>query len=72
VNALATKERPHPGGHRQTEPSAPALFKPAGSTLEDLVLDAWEDLALNGRADCPVCGNTLSRHGCSGCGSELS
>jgi hypothetical protein len=66
VNALATQERP------QTEPSAPKLFQPAGSTLEDAILGAWEDLALNGRADCPVCGDTLTAHGCSGCGSELS
>ena len=72
MNALATQERPHPGGHRQMEPSAPMLFKPAGSTLEDLVLDAWEDLALNGCAECPVCGDALTAHGCSSCGSELS
>ena len=66
MNALATQERP------QTEPSARKLFQPAGSTLEDVVLETWEDLALNGRADCPVCGDALSSHGCDGCGSELS
>jgi hypothetical protein len=66
MNALALEQRP------QTEQSAPRLFEPAGSTLEDLVLDAWEDLAANGSAQCPVCGNSLHPAGCTSCGSVLS
>jgi hypothetical protein len=62
------------------EGSAPKLFESgsvasgdAGArTLEDVVLDVWEDLAMKGGADCPVCGGTLDRaRGCSGCGAEL-
>lgn len=50
----------------------PRLFEPAGSTLEDVVLGAWEDLAARGRARCPVCAGELEPAGCAGCGSELS
>jgi len=66
VSALATQERP------QTPASAPQLFEPAGSTLEDLILGAWEGLALRGEAECVVCGNALQRGGCTSCGSALS
>lgn len=66
MSALATQERP------QTELSSPQLFKPTGSTLEDIVLDAWEDLAVKGVAECPVCGDSLRAAGCGSCGSELS
>ncbi len=66
MSALATQERP------QAAPSAPQLFELAGSTLEDLVLGAWEDLTLRGEAECVVCGNTLITPGCESCGSELS
>jgi hypothetical protein len=68
-------ERPHDEG------SASRLFKtgsvasddPGARTLETVVLDAWEDLAAKGRAECPVCGSSLDRTGaCSGCGAELS
>ena len=31
------------------------LFEPAGSTLEDIVLGAWEDLAARGSTECLVC-----------------
>jgi len=48
------------------------LFESAGSTLEDLVLGAWEDLATAGRARCPVCSGELEVRGCRSCGSELS
>ena len=66
MNALATQERP------QAPPSAPKLFEPAGSTLEDIVLGAWEDLALRGEAECVVCGNALQSRGCTSCGSVLT
>ena len=66
MGTLATDERP------QTGPAAPPLFEPTGSTLEDVILDAWEDLALAKKADCPVCGDSLRPSGCEGCGSELA
>ena len=67
MNALATEERP------QTRQAAPQqLFEPAGSTLEDTILGAWEDLGLRGRTDCPVCGDLLTASGCEGCGSQLA
>ena len=53
--------------------SSPRLFDSAGSTLEDLILGAWEDLALEGRAQCPVCREqVLAVDGCAACGSHLS
>jgi hypothetical protein len=48
------------------------LFESSGSTLEDAILGAWEDLALHGRAECPVCAGELESTGCKVCGSELS
>ena len=50
----------------------PRLFQAAGSTLEDVILGAWEDLAVEGRAECPVCRERLAPAGCSSCGSALS
>lgn len=52
--------------------SAQRLFEPAGSTLEDTILGAWEDLAARGRAECPVCHAEIEPAGCRSCGSELS
>jgi hypothetical protein len=53
--------------------TAQRLFESAGSTLEDTILGAWEDLAARGRAQCPVCrGEVLTADGCEGCGSHLS
>jgi hypothetical protein len=67
MSALALQEQ-----RPQTEQMAPQLFEPAGSTLEDKVLSAWEDLAVRGRAECPVCGDSLQPSGCTSCGSQLS
>jgi hypothetical protein len=53
--------------------SAMRLFQPAGSTLEDLILGAWEDLTAGATAECPVChGRLRMASGCESCGSELS
>jgi hypothetical protein len=54
------------------ELSAPPLFEPPGSSLEDLVLSAWEDLSANSVAECPVCGAEMAPVGCTDCGSQLS
>ncbi len=77
MNALATKERPQTG---RAQPETPHLFEagsPARSSLEDdglegVILRAWEDLAVRGTAECPVCGGTLRHSGCDACGSELA
>jgi hypothetical protein len=56
-----------------TERSALRLFEPSGSTLEDVILGAWEDLMVGGPAECPVCGGRMSAvGGCDGCESDLS
>ena len=57
---------------RQLGRSAAQLFKPSGSTLEDRILGAWEDLGTAGVAECPVCTGKLEPSGCARCGSELS
>jgi hypothetical protein len=57
----------------QTEATRQRLFQPRGRTLEDVILGAWEDLAAGRRAECPVCGGSMSiLRGCDDCGSELS
>jgi hypothetical protein len=67
--AVATEERT---GSAEAGHSG-RLFEAGGSSLEDLVLGAWEDLALHGRAECPVCRmELLTPEGCAHCGSELS
>jgi len=43
-----------------------------GSTLEEMILGVWEDLAARGRAECPVCAAKITRWGCGGCGASLS
>jgi tRNA(Ile2) C34 agmatinyltransferase TiaS len=49
------------------------LFEPHGSTLEDVVLGAWEDLVAGDPAECPVCGGSMrGAGGCRSCGSDLS
>jgi hypothetical protein len=74
VSAVATEGLRNPGSTEpQTGSSAQRLFEPGGQTLEDAVLDAWEELVADGRAECPICGGAMSMlAGCEGCGSELS
>jgi tRNA(Ile2) C34 agmatinyltransferase TiaS len=49
------------------------LFDAGGRTLEDLILERWDELVASGRAECPVCGGHLrAAGGCEGCGSELA
>ena len=57
---------------RPNEHSAGRLFESSGSTLEDSILGAWEDLAARGHAECPVCAGELGADGCDTCGAELS
>ena len=51
---------------------AAQLFQPSGSTLEDRILGAWEDLDAAGRTECPICTGELEPAGCASCGSELT
>lgn len=54
---------------------APAsrLFEPGGVTLEDVVVALWEELVAEGRAQCPVCGGSITPAAeCGSCGAELS
>ena len=52
------------------ELSAPARRRP---TLEDAVLDAWQELRLRRSVACLVCGEPTEAAGeCAACGSELS
>ena len=72
MSAVAT--RPSSGTttrRSRMEQSAPTLFERDRVTLEDVVLRVWEDLALDGAADCPVCGASMAPGGCQGCGAEL-
>jgi hypothetical protein len=55
----------------QVGTSAPTLFERDRVTLEDVVLRVWEDLALEGAADCPVCGGSMAPGGCRDCESAL-
>jgi hypothetical protein len=53
-------------------PSA-RLFEPGGVTLEDVVIALWEELVAEGRAECPVCGGSITAAAeCGSCGAELS
>jgi hypothetical protein len=74
--ALATREHPTAEQSHPAQASSAAssrLFEPGGVTLEDVVLGVWADLVADGRAECPVCGGSISADGgCPGCGSELS
>jgi len=70
MSAVATAEPPV--APRGLARSAGRLFEPSGSTLEDRILGAWEDLDERGRAECPVCRGELEVAGCRSCGSELS
>ena len=77
-------ERPLSLFGREEPPRAPAGRGNDGSTLEDLILGAWESLSSHRSAACPVCrGDMVARYGagpaaqavggrCSDCSSELS
>jgi hypothetical protein len=72
VAATATHD-PALGEQPAPEDAAERLFEPGGTTLEDLVLGAWDELVVKGRAECPVCGDSMSAaDGCWSCGAELS
>jgi len=73
AGALATREATTGPLDGSAEPQAARLFEPGGATLEDLVLEAWEGLMVEGRIECPVCGGSMSAaDGCDACGSQLS
>jgi len=71
MSAVATATEPLVAPRRLTR-SVGRLFEPSGSTLEDRILGAWEDLDERGRTECPVCRGELEPAGCQSCGAELS
>ncbi len=72
MSAVATRKQSAAIERPQRVEASPRLFDD-GLTLEDKVLGAWEDLLVEGRAACLVCGGSMSADsGCSSCGSELS
>ncbi len=72
MTAVATRRAPASSMERpQVDHSAPTLFERDRVTLEDTVLRVWEDLALEGGAECPVCGGSMAPAGCQDCGSAL-
>ena len=69
--AVVTRER-SAAERPQPDRGASRLFEPGSVTLEDSILAVWEGLVAEGRAECPVCGDSISAEGgCAGCGSEL-
>ena len=69
--AVATRER-SAAERPQRDCGASRLFEPGSVTLEDSIVAVWESLVAEGRAECPVCGGSISAEGgCAGCGSEL-
>jgi hypothetical protein len=82
VSPTAVLERPLSLFDREEPPRVPAGRGDDGSTLEVLVLGAWEDLSSPRPAACPVCrGDMVACYGagpavldgrCLDCGSELS
>jgi hypothetical protein len=72
VAAVATRgpalaERPPAGAPGER------LFEPGGVTLEDVVLRVWDELVASGRAECPVCGDSIAAAAeCGSCGAQLS
>ena len=72
MSAVATREREAVAARAAAAGRRPRLFDD-GVTLEDRILGAWEGLVVEGRAACPVCGDSMApAPGCSNCGSELS
>ena len=75
----APDRAPSPADRPASRPAAPAR---AGRSLDDLVVGAWETLAVTQTAHCPLCGGDLvARFGaghqpvagaCRSCGAELS
>jgi hypothetical protein len=73
VSAVATRPA-HVVDPPATEHPPSRLFEPPGGevSLEDSILGAWEGLARQGEAECPVCGGRIRATGCDDCGSALS
>jgi hypothetical protein len=67
-----------PGGvtKQAQAPRPPALFEGGSATLEEAILGVWQELAAEGRARCPVCGDAMdaadAAGACEACGAELS
>ena len=72
MTATATGD-PELAQRASTEASPERLFEPDGTLLEDVVLERWDRLVVDGRATCLVCAGSMSAAGgCESCGAELS
>jgi hypothetical protein len=74
VSAVATPERTtaRAGIDRPQRGAGDRALFDDGVTFEDVLLGVWEDLAVEGRATCLVCGGSMTADGCADCGSELA
>jgi hypothetical protein len=72
VSALATADEVVAGIERPQRGTRDRALFDDGITFEDIVLERWEDIVVKGSATCLVCGGSMQRSGCSGCGSELT
>jgi hypothetical protein len=74
---LAERRRPPAATHSASRSVAGEVAPGSEpSTLEDILLGAWEDLGSRGRAGCLVCGGQLEAGAgggeCKTCGSSLN
>jgi hypothetical protein len=76
ARGLAERRRPRTTHSARRPVAGEVAPEPDSSTLEDALLGAWEDLASHGRAECLVCGGSLSPAAaggeCDACGAALS
>ena len=74
---MAAVASPPGGVTKQAQaPRPPALFEGGSATLEEAILGVWQELAAEGRARCPICGDAMdaidAAGACEACGAELS
>ena len=73
MTATATRDRALPAPSAALDGSVERLFEPGGTTLEEIVVELWDRLVVEGQTVCPVCGGSMSAAGgCESCGAELS
>lgn len=73
LGAAVTTTRPALADRPPARIPAAQLFEPGGVTLEDVVVALWDELVAEGRAECPVCGGSITpAAACGSCGAELS
>jgi hypothetical protein len=71
MSAVATRDGAERAMRAPQLGESATLFEPPRVTLEDIVLGVWEDLRLEGHAECPVCAAEMTPAGCESCGTAL-